>query len=481
MYKFGTGDCFILKFFNDQGPAYTMMIDGGFWKYRVADRDKIQEKLNDLKAYVNGVIDLLVITHEHLDHVQLFEKFPEFFTDEVDIKNIWMGWTEDDSQPRVKRWKREYGAKKMALGRAVTRLEKILNKASYKKQFSNDRYGGKMLAAKKTFGHALKGFADLHLSLEAKEYVGLLKGMRVIKEEVADNNIRYLEPGEIIENIPGLDGIRFYVLGPPEDYRYVKRMEGHGDETYTHNDQIQDADLLAAALTHEGGEVEEICPFDVRFIDKARTNTVKKVYKNKDYQWRSIDQDWLFSAGALALRMNSMTNNLSVVLAIEYTDSKKVMLFPGDAEYGSWRSWHRIKWSDGSQPSLAKDLLGRTVFYKVAHHLSHNGTAKKEGLELMTHYGLTCMATLDYSNISDGWKSTMPNRAIVKEVLDKTKGRLIIMNENNIHYDLNDQILMSDKIQEARHKMNQVEKDSWQANYKEDPSGKVWAQFKVEG
>ena len=85
---------------------------------------------------------------------------------------------------------------------------------------------------------------------------------------------------------------------------------------------------------------------------------------------------------AFALRMNGLTNNLSLALAFEFMDSKKVMLFPGDAEFGSWASWHRIKWdekgADGKH--YTEDLLNRTVFYKVAHHLSHNGQPKDLGL-----------------------------------------------------------------------------------------------------
>ncbi len=107
-----------------------------------------------------------------------------------------------------------------------------------------------------------------------------------------------------------------------------------------------------------------------------------------------------------------MTNNLSLALAIGFEDSGRVMLFPGDAEYGSWASWHKINWTEPSRTPgthLTEDLLNRTVFYKVAHHLSHNGTAQRLGLEMMRAPDLAAMATLDYSVISNGWTTTMPN------------------------------------------------------------------------
>ena len=53
--------------------------------------------------------------------------------------------------------------------------------------------------------------------------------------------------------------------------------------------------------------------------------------------------------------------------------------------------------------------------------LSHNGTAKSVGLDMMTSSDLVAMATLDYSVISSTWKSIMPNRMIVKQLLEKTK------------------------------------------------------------
>ena len=126
--------------------------------------------------------------------------------------------------------------------------------------------------------------------------------------------------------------------------------------------------------------------------------------------------------------MNSLTNNLSLVLAIQFEESGKVMLFPGDAELGSWESWHDIEWNDSlpGEDVATEELLNNTVFYKVAHHVSHNGTAQSIGLEMMEHPDLIAMATLNYDVISNGWKTTMPNRAIVKELLERTKGRTIV-------------------------------------------------------
>ncbi len=146
-----------------------------------------------------------------------------------------------------------------------------------------------------------------------------------------------------------------------------------------------------------------------RRSSQADPEDIWNLYYNKDHDWRSIENDWLHNAGALALNLDSYTNNTSLVIAIELEDSDKVLLFPADAQIGNWLSWTeavddknpepRLKWQvtkKGKQETVtAGELLKRTVFYKVGHHASHNATARKHGLELMTSEELVAMITVD--------------------------------------------------------------------------------------
>jgi len=146
-----------------------------------------------------------------------------------------------------------------------------------------------------------------------------------------------------------------------------------------------------------------------------------------------------------------------------------VMLFTGDAEFGSWKSWHDINWKEKAEIDIeTRDLLKKVVFYKVSHHLSHNGTARELGLEMMTSPELCAMASLDYDRIRSGWKSTMPNRLILKKLLEKTKGRLIVMNENGLHYDLNEEMPLSNKITEYKKQMTPGELETFNNNLDTD-------------
>ena len=81
-------------------------------------------------------------------------------------------------------------------------------------------------------------------------------------------------------------------------------------------------------------------------------------------------------------------------MAIELVNSGKVLLFPGDAQVGNWLGWHELVWDVNGEEVNIKNLLKKTVFYKVGHHGSHNATLKEMGLELMTNSHLAAMVCM---------------------------------------------------------------------------------------
>jgi hypothetical protein len=131
--------------------------------------------------------------------------------------------------------------------------------------------------------------------------------------------------------------------------------------------------------------------------------------------------------------MDDFTNNTSLVLAIELTDSGKVLLFPGDAQFGNWNSWDSVKFA--TRPNVtAADLLARAVFYKVGHHASHNATLRKRGLERMVRPDLVAMIPVDQSEAkkkgpkhAGGWK--MPYPALYDALKAQTRGRILRADE----------------------------------------------------
>jgi hypothetical protein len=383
----------------------------------------------------------------------------------------------------VKEWQKDYGNKKKALAIAAVKLQQAVNDQAYLAQLANDYKGNLMLEARQLFADVVSNFTSLHMNEVAGSYVGMLAGMKIVKDKIAKNKIEYHIPSDIIENLENLDGIKFYVLGPPLSWENVKLETGGKGESYQHNKEISGSDAFAAAiLEYDANQINNnALPFDSTYDLDNGLALPTIIYNKLNNEWRKIDYDWLYSAGTLALRINSITNNLSLALAIEFEDSGKIMLFPGDAEYGSWASWHTINWNALSRDKnkhLTEDLLNRTVFYKVAHHLSHHGTAQRLGLEMMIHPELVSMATLDYTVISPSWKNTMPNRAIIKELLARTKGRLMIMNEEQLYYDFDNETPLTDIIEDAKNRMNNKEEMEFASNFIKEP---MYLQYTVHG
>lgn len=466
MYRLGTGDCFTVKFMKGRTVSFKLMIDCGCWQ---GDRAHIEPYVTELKRDVKDKVDALVVTHEHKDHVYGFEKCKDLFAKgQFETKQVWMAWTEEDGSTSVEKWKSDYGQKRMALASAAERLKMAVETPDFADQLGAHRDPEKLLRGRRKFAEVLTSFSDLHSQGfdEAKRYVDGLAGMDIVKNDIEYDFFSYFKPGDVIENEPGLEGVRIYVLGPPLDYDDVKKESGSRGEAYEHNDKLRDADAFAMAFnSQDEASIRRSQPFDDFYQSTKMTD--RHIYDNSDEKWRRIDYDWLLSAGSLALRMNSRTNNLSLVLAIEFIDSGKVLLFPGDAEFGSWKSWQLIDWSHRFPGLTTEKLLNRVVFYKVAHHLSHNGTARSIGLHQMKSPDLTAMATLDYSNISSGWKSTMPNVGLLKDLLEQTMGRLLVMNTNDLLFDREAGDLLKDKIEEYRIQMSTEERADFESNIEE--------------
>jgi beta-lactamase superfamily II metal-dependent hydrolase len=359
MYKMGTGDCISVKFFHKDEATFSMLFDCGCW---TGSKTRLTPFVKELIRDLDGKVDVLVVTHEHQDHVLGFQRCEELLVSGFAAGEIWMGWTEDDSKSKIKTWKEKYGEKKMALALAAERLSEEVDSAEFANQLAGSAESPEILAFHKSFAASVKDFAALHANEDAEVYKGPLEGMRVVKEELeCDHEISYLSPGEILYDIDGLDGVRIFVLGPPTGHKQIKKEHSENpNESYQHNNELDAEDF---ALNHMRSKLDD-SDFFARTVNAGkhvtsdptltpfpsstyatRAAAKKSPYEKEDESWRRIDNEWLQSSANLALRMNSLTNNLSVVLAIQFEDSGKVMLFPGDAEFGSWESWHDIDWS----------------------------------------------------------------------------------------------------------------------------------------
>lgn len=439
MYRGGTGDFFILQFKKGATVSFKMMIDCGCIK---AGKEHFAERVTDLKKYTGGIIDLLVVTHEHADHINGFEKAADIFK-QITIKKVWFAWTEDDSDPFANDLRKNYSELDKALKVAVTKLNTLAKDKHYEKLYESEDNGELMVKGKKHFIKSLTGLNSLNIVGELGAKAGkvkptmaeLLKEYNVIKR---NTEVEFLEPGDVKSNLAGANGIRFYVLGPPKNTDYLD-LEHSKEGSYEKREKKSKMDfaLVSALAASDSVGATSQLPFETEYERpyEAATQAMKKIYDTSG-DWRKIDNDWLFSAGGLAMRYEASINNTSLALAIQFEDSERVLLFPGDAELGNWESWHDgLEWAFKINGKTVKKkidyLLNNTVFYKVGHHVSQNGTAKAKGIEMMTSTDLTVMATLDFRKINDGWLNTMPNDLLAAELIKKSEGKLYFTGERN--------------------------------------------------
>jgi hypothetical protein len=204
--------------------------------------------------------------------------------------------------------------------------------------------------------------------------------------------------------------VRAFVLGPPRDPDLLSDEDPIDSEAFP-DDSLHGLTYAAAVASVDAAPDGRFAPFNQRFcVPRAAalaggepffsahyglgpdgTDDSDEIEVPPNAPWRRLDDEWLYSAEMLALKLNKGINNTSLVLAFELPNSKKVLLFAGDAQRGNWLSWKGVKWTDGAKAITARDLLGRAVLYKVGHHGSHNATLA--GRESDDYANLSWMAT----------------------------------------------------------------------------------------
>ena len=420
MYRQGLGDCFLLAFPGEDRPSY-VLIDCGLVT-SAPDREKIQQVVADIGQATGYRLDLLIVTHEHWDHVSGFLEAADEFR-KIEIENLWLAWTEDETQDLAQKILEERSQRfadvRAALGRA--REQAGMSHIRGLLEFFGD-------------GDEVLGAAG------GRGTVAALKQARALSKTPP----RYCYPKEELQ-VPGAKGVRVYVLGPPLSQEKLEQTDptAAGHETYTEDDatalDARRSFLMAAryggtstAVAEEQDLFDLSFPFDKRYrISEAEAKPdpfFQQHYEGPE--WRRIDDDWLDAAEDLALRLDRLTNNTSLALAFELVNSGKVLLFPADAQVGNWLSWHDHTWTvqdDGRIRDVdAQNLLARTVLYKVGHHGSHNATLRDKGLKLMNHPELVAMVPVDVKTAHEKkrWKK-MPFLPLVADLKRKTRGRIL--------------------------------------------------------
>ncbi len=401
MYRQGHGDCFLLTMRKQDGEPFYLLIDCGLWTNSEI-KVPVEDVIADIVEATDGRLDVLMITHEHMDHVNMFSAKLDNkqLWDDIEVEQLWLGWTANRADAYAKKIR-------AAHQKAVNRLSASVNRLRARKGLGmqeliselDDLLGFEGVVPPTGFA-ASKDYTPLVQSA-AKMNSKTAVAMDYVFGKVANNTQRtYFRPHEKARPMPGVPGARVFALGPPRDMDRLDEEEpkkAFSDRLYektAHRGFALDfgfADalegILGAVGEGAGFDADLYRPFAREFerAPGAGTRDEKAFFKHfapavdKDGNWRQIENDWLFALAWFARKINVHINNSSLVLALELEASGKVLLFAGDAQYGNWITWadKNLVRENGTEVSV-KELLAQTVFYKAGHHGSHNATLKGE-------------------------------------------------------------------------------------------------------
>lgn len=406
MYRQGHGDCFLLATRKRNGKPFYMLIDCGYKpKSEVPDRNgkkqKIDKVIKDIGDSTGNHLDAVLITHEHQDHVNGFmAKPPRARTkrcwDDIRVDRLWLAWTEDGSDRFANTLRRRFDDTLIGLLGATKKLRE-LPANDQARQESIDRIR-ELLALEigedeidpvvDDLGNAPADLAFDDFAAGSIKGITNKKAMKYMRDK-AEHGCLFLRPDRGPFFFKEVDGIKVYPFGPPRRTKDLLSLEPKGKEEFKLGLDGEARALFGAVASGDNSDSSR--PFSPRYgrsadsVEQGPLPQEQKTaasyqywrdfyYREGTSEWRKIDEDWLGAAEGLAMRLNKEVNNTSLAIAIELPNTGKVLFFTGDAQRGSWKSWSRLKWEENGKTVRTKELLGRTVLYKVGHHGSHNAT-----------------------------------------------------------------------------------------------------------
>jgi hypothetical protein len=367
MYRQGLGDCFLISLPRTNGskrPFY-VMIDCGVVLGTPDPGTIMNQVMDNIVEVTSGEMDLLIATHEHWDHLSGFVQAKQSF-DRLKVGQVWLAWTENPDDELSKKLKKEKGLALSALRMGLSQMQ-------------------------------MAGDADAADELSGiLEFFGVAKGPTTAD---ALNNVRAktAKPRYCLPTDPPVQpegtNARFYVLGPPHDEKMLRKINPSASQKETYGLALDSFPLFMDGAGTALGDADTDRPFDQQYeIPFAYAQSAPELdfFRRHYWQsgdaapdaWRRIDSDWLGGASDLALQLDSLTNNTSLVIALELP-GRGVLLFAADAQVGNWLSWQDRSWTVDGKTVTGPDLLKNSIFYKVGHHGSHNATLKALGLEEM--------------------------------------------------------------------------------------------------
>ncbi|WP_431862534.1 hypothetical protein [Azospirillum sp.] len=437
MYRLGIGDCFLLTLPRSDGTPFHMLIDCGIHMSETNGAGRIRTAVQDILAATGGTLDVVVGTHEHWDHLSGFYHAADLFKAGC-ARSIWCAWTEDQRDAFAKSLQKNRDEGVAALWGAVRRLHMA------------EAYGDQTAAheSPRSWDGVLGFFGDSPgVGVKAKAAADAMRAL-----VASGSDIVYRSPGEAPFDEISLEW-RFFVLAPPRDKGLLKHADPRAGSAEAYP-LAADLHAVQLGVVNLAGAVsdDDDPPFAPRFqipLESTRSLPFFQEHywmdqaagdidadpdgdgaqEDSTQDWRRIGNSWLDGAETLALQLDKITNNTSLVLALEIgpkeAKGNPVVLFAADAQVGNWLSWKTVEWPDYAGRSVSgPDLLRRTVVYKVGHHASQNATLMEGGLEAMTNLRLALIPTSAEMAGKVKW-GTLPWQTLLDRLTMVTSDRVL--------------------------------------------------------
>lgn len=349
MYNAGFGDCFLLTFPAADRPRKVLIDCGKHMLSKTGPKLSriVEQVFEDIGEPDGPRVDVVVATHRHQDHVQGFAA--EGWRN-VSVGEVWMPWTEHPTDPVARDICDRQSQRAAHLQLGIGALALDAGEREYLLGYA---------------GNSLKNATAMKLLHEGFQNVSLRRFLPEAEEE--KNHFR---PSV-------LPGVEVYALGPPRNPEVMREMEPPKNESF-----------LWAWEAQPGQQGDWPVPFDSRFRlsrPEYEARSLRSLAEDfPEVSERQIAKVFDEPAFELLAKLEAAVNSTSLVLLFHVGDAW--MLFPGDAQWGTWNGILR-------HPVHSR-LLENLTFYKVGHHGSHNATPisfveryVNGGLRVMLPYG----------------------------------------------------------------------------------------------
>lgn len=349
MYNVGFGDAFLVLI-PANGKERRILFDcGSIQAAKDQPMASVVERIIEDVTDDDGVprIDVVVATHRHKDHVSGFGNAQ---WNDVEVKEVWMPWTEDPTDAEGRRIRDIQSALALALNMSLAKPVAGLTPVELD---ARNR-------AMDVVANALSLTNEKEMKTLHSGFLGDPERRFLPAKPKPDNNGRVLKT----EVLPG---VKIHVLGPSRERDVIRDMDPPKGESFLRMRASLDTNTSLPPA-----------PFAVEFRrdEYAGAGT-----------FLPTDRDKIKKAGSLtdlavAVALDKAVNGTSLMLMLEVAGT--FFLFPGDAQWGTWQA--------AMQDPEWQQMLKNVSFYKIGHHGSHNATPRDFVDEMMPD-GICAMAS----------------------------------------------------------------------------------------